>query len=73
VGTVRKIDIGILRNIWGTQWRGWLGHCARSRKVAGSIFSLTYSFWPHYGSGVDSASNRDKYQKCLLGVKDAGA
>jgi hypothetical protein len=34
-------------------------------------FSLTLSFWPHYGPGVDSASNRNKYQKYFLGVKAA--
>jgi hypothetical protein len=33
-------------------------------------FSLTL---PHYGSGVDSASNRNEYRKYLLGVKAAGA
>jgi hypothetical protein len=39
-----------------------------TRKVAGSIpegdhlnFSLTQLFRPHYGPGVDSASNRNKY------------
>ena len=37
------------------------------------IFSLTSSFWPHYGPGVDSASNRNEYQGCFLGVKVAGA
>jgi hypothetical protein len=26
-------------------------------------FSLTYSFRPHYGPGVDSASNRNEYQE----------
>jgi len=32
------------------------------------------SFRPHYGPGVDSASNRNEYQKYLLGgVKKAGA
>jgi hypothetical protein len=30
-------------------------------------FSLTYSFRPHYGHGVDSASNRNEYQECFLG------
>jgi hypothetical protein len=35
-------------------------------------FPLT-SFWPHYGPGVDSASNRNKYQEYFLGVKAAGA
>ena len=32
-------------------------------------FSLTYSFWPHYGPGVDSASNRNEYQEFFLGGK----
>jgi hypothetical protein len=32
-------------------------------------FSLTQSFQPHYGPGVDSASNRNEYQGCLLGGK----
>ena len=33
-------------------------------------FTLTQSFRPHYGPGVDSASNRNEYQGCLLGGKD---
>jgi len=37
------------------------------------IFSLTWSFRPHYGPGVDSASNRNEYQECFLGVRAAGA
>jgi len=28
---------------------------------------------PHYGPGVDSASNRNQYQDYFLGVKAAGA
>jgi hypothetical protein len=32
-------------------------------------FSLTYSFWPHYDFGVDSASNRNEYQGYVLGGK----
>ena len=35
-------------------------------------FPLTSSFRPYYGPGVDSASNRNDYQGCLLGVKTAG-
>jgi hypothetical protein len=35
--------------------------------------SLTLSFRPHYGLGVDSASNRNEYQEYLLGVKASGA
>jgi len=63
-----------------TRWRSWFRHRAASRKVAGSIpdgvigfFSLTQSFRPHYGPGVDSASNRNEYQEYFLGVKAAGA
>jgi hypothetical protein len=33
---------------------------------------LTYSFRPHYGPGVDSASNRNEYQEYILWVKAAG-
>jgi len=35
-------------------------------------FSLTSSFRPHYGPGVDSVSNRNDYQGYLLRVKTAG-
>ena len=31
------------------------------------------SFRPHYGPGVDSASNRNAYQEHFLGVNAAGA
>jgi hypothetical protein len=36
-------------------------------------FSLTESFRPHYGLGVDSASKRNEYQESFLGVKAAAA
>jgi hypothetical protein len=36
-------------------------------------FSLTYSFRPHYGPGIGSASNRNEYQEYFLGVEAAGA
>jgi hypothetical protein len=29
-------------------------------------FSLIYSFRPHYGTGIDSASNRNEYQAYFL-------
>ena len=32
-------------------------------------FSSTKSFRPHYGPGVDSASNRNEYQEYFLGGK----
>jgi hypothetical protein len=57
----------------------WLRHCATNRKVAGSIpdgvIGILHwqSFRPHYGPGVDSASNRNQYQEYFLTVKAAGA
>jgi hypothetical protein len=33
------------------------------------FLQLTYSFQPHYGPGVDSASNRNEYQEFYCGVK----
>jgi len=64
----------------GIRWHSWLRHCAISRKVAGSFcrwchwnFLLTLSFRPHYGPGVDSATNINEYQEYFVGVKAAGA
>jgi hypothetical protein len=34
-------------------------------------FSLTKSFRPHYGPGVDSASNRNEYHEYFMGAKAA--
>jgi len=36
-------------------------------------FSVTYSFRPYHGTGVDSAPSENEYQKRLLGVKATGA
>jgi len=36
-------------------------------------FSVTYSFRPHHGRGVDSAPSENEYQEHFLGVKAAGA
>jgi hypothetical protein len=33
------------------------------------FFQFTQSFQPHYGPGVDSASNRNEYQESSWGVK----
>jgi len=50
----------------------WLRHCATSQKVAGSIPDRVItifhwqSFRPHYGPGVDPASNRNEYQEYFL-------
>ena len=54
----------------------WLRCYATNRKVAGSIpdgvngvFIEIKSFRPHYGPGVDSASNRNEYREYFIGVK----
>jgi hypothetical protein len=64
----------------GTPVAQWLRCCATNRKVAASIpagvsgfFIDTKSLRSHYGPGVDSASNRNEYQKHFLGVKAVGA
>ena len=64
----------------GTAVAQWLRCCATNRKVAGSIpagvigFLIDIkSFRSHYGTGVDSASNRNEYQEHFLVVKAAGA
>ena len=44
---------------FNSRWRHW-------------NFSVTWSFWSHYGPGVDSASNRNEYQVYFLVVKSAG-
>ena len=71
-----------LSSVWGlgTAVAQWLRCCATNRKVAGSIpagvsgfFIDIKSFRSHYGTGVDSASNRNEYQEYFLGVKAAGA
>ena len=58
----------------------WLRRFATNRKVAGSIpadviglFIDIKSLRSHYGPGVDSVSNRNKYQEHFLRVKSAGA
>jgi hypothetical protein len=59
-----------------TRCRGRLRHWATILKAAGSnsgsgnwYLLLTQSFRPHYGSGVESASNRNEYQSYVLGGK----
>ena len=56
----------------GTRSRSSLGHCATSRKVAGSIPDRVNGplHWhetsSRYGPEVDSASNRNEYQEYFL-------
>ena len=69
-----------VRTYKGTAVAQWLRCCATNQKVTGSIpagvsgfFIDIKSFRSHYDSGIDSASNRNEYQDCFLGVKVAGA
>jgi hypothetical protein len=64
----------------GTELAQWLRCCATNREVAGSIpagvsgFFIDIKFFrSHYGTGVDSASDRNEHQEYSLGVKAAGA
>ena len=45
----------------------------RSQLLSVESFIDIKSFRPHYGPGVDSASNRCEYQEHFLGVKVTGA
>ena len=45
----------------------------RFQMVSLEFFIDIKSFRSHYGPGVDSASNRNEYQKYFLGVKAVGA
>jgi hypothetical protein len=72
-----KRFIGYIR---GKRWRSWLRHCATSRKVAGSIPDGVIGIFHGHNSsghtmavGVNSASNRNNYQECFLGIKAVGA
>jgi len=67
-------------NLRGTALAQWLRCSATNRKVAGSIpagvigvFIDIKSFRSHYGTGINSASNRNEYKEYSLGVKAAGA
>ena len=78
--TYFSTDLCQYRVMSGTAVAQWLRCCATNRKVAGSIpagvsgfFIDIKSFRSHYGTGFDSASNRNEYQEYLMGLKAAGA
>jgi hypothetical protein len=57
----------------GTRWHSWLRHCAISQKIAGSIPDgvIEIFHWHNpsgctMSTGVDSASNNNKYQEYFL-------
>ena len=60
----------------GTAVAQWLRCCATNQKAAGSIPVDVVGFFidikssrSHYGTAVDSASNRNEYQEHFLEVK----
>jgi len=72
--------VEIMCRFRGTAIAQWLKCYATNRNVACSIpvgvtgfFIAINSFRPHYGPGIDTASNRNEYQEHFLGVKVAGA
>jgi hypothetical protein len=70
---------GTINNRGGLWWRSGQGAAllvGRSRdrfQVVSLNFSVTYSFRPFHGPGVDSAPSENEYQEHFLGVKAAGA
>jgi hypothetical protein len=73
---IRRCACRLYRWIEGARGDAFRWDIARSPKVAVSIpmVSLISSsdliLRPHYGPGVDSASNRNEYQEYILGDKD---
>jgi hypothetical protein len=64
----RTVVIGASGSVvgWGTMLKDGR---SRVRVPMWRIFQFTSSFQPHYGRGVDSASNRFEYQDSSCGVK----
>ena len=50
-----------------------IGRSLVRSQLVSEFFIDIKSFRSHYGTGVDSASNRNEYQENFLGVKAAGA
>jgi len=75
-----KFCLRLHRVVWILKMEKVLAQCVlqirrslfRSQLVSLEFFIDIKSFRSHYGSGVDSASNRNEYQEYFLGVKTAG-
>jgi len=67
--TIQRTKGTSKHSVGGTRWRTWLRRTT-SRKVVGSIpdgvICIYQRLNPQYGPGVDSASDRNEYQRCLL-------
>ena len=66
------IYIYIYIYIYGA-WGGVVVKALRYYSNRAGIDSVTYSFRPYHGPGVDSAPSENEYQEHFLGVKVAGA
>jgi hypothetical protein len=65
ISVISEARVGAV--VWSTALKAkGLGVCSRWRYWN---FSLSKSFRPHYGLGVDSASNRNEHQEYFLGAK----
>jgi len=56
---------------WGTALQ--VGRSRVRFPMVSLDFFIDIILRPHYGPGVDSASNRNEYQEYFMGVKAAGA
>jgi hypothetical protein len=56
-----------------SNWLGARGSVAERSRVRFRMRSLDFAFQPHYGPGVDSASNRNGYPRDLPGGKERPA
>ena len=71
-GSEREEEREYCRKLLSKELRD-LYYSKKFQMVSLEFFIDIKSFRSHYGSGVDSASNRNEYQEHFLGVKAAGA
>jgi hypothetical protein len=58
---------------WGIVAALLVGRSRDRFPVMSLDFSVTYSFRPYHGPGVNSAPSENEYQEYFVGVKVAGA
>ena len=69
--TPAETDVNQLQNVPVLQAIRRFGLFRRPTIIESGVVSISIvSFLPHYGPGVDSASNRNEYQEYFLGGKD---
>jgi len=65
-----------METLMGMWWHSWFRHCTASLvqiPVGPLGFFTDLILQPHYGPGVNCASNRNEYKGYLLGVNVASA